>query len=312
MSNLSFGQVFITIDQDTDEFIEDVNYTLYKDRGEVFNGVTLSDRPTEISQGLLYDSITFSRVDYETLGLLRKNIDSVIYLKKRIFYLDEVVVGAKQDKSITLGETNRFVKRIYSNLSEDLDEGLVFTNTLPYVLQLDKIVFYVKKVHFKTAYKINFSEMKKTTLNYGNQYANVGDVMYATDTLYLNPKDNRKIEVALPPDWYLEPDKPVFVWIQLLGYYDEDGHKTALEPEMRTRLRFQLSDNLDYYAKMYNVKSKNLTEELININLLHTNYAFSNPSVKLANSTFSAPAIVLYAHKAEPLPVKHENVSAPK
>ena len=105
----------------------------------------------------------------------------------------------------------------------------------------------------------------------------------------------------------MQPGKPVFVWIELLNYYDGDGNVTQPEPDKQTNLRFQLSDSFNYYARMSDVRTNELSKELININLYHT-YSLAN----LANSAFAAPAIVLYAHKAPPLNIRQTDSAVPK
>ena len=70
--NLSFSQAFIPIDNDTHEFIEDVNYSLFLKKKNIFNGVTKNNEITKINPSIEYDSITFSRIDYHTLGLQKK------------------------------------------------------------------------------------------------------------------------------------------------------------------------------------------------------------------------------------------------
>lgn len=302
-STAVFSQAFVTVDNDTFEIVDNVDYSLYKQKQLVYQGITARDTATFVDEKTEFDSIAFSRVDYEGKGFLRKHWDSVVFLSKKTIYLDELAIGEKKDKEIILGETNRFVKRRSRVLSKDLDYGLVIANGSPQKLKLDKLAFYVDKVKLKTAYKINFSEIDEMVAKGGNQFAQPGELIYSTDKLYLNPTDKDRVEVVLPNDFYLPVAKKIFVWVQLLGYYDENGNLINPELERQTRLKFQLSKQVNYYSKMSDLSTKILTPELININFM-INYDFANMFFKIPHkSDLVAPAIILYSHKVEMKPL---------
>ena len=298
LSNLSYSQVFITIDTDTQEFIESVDYSLFINKKIIYKGVTLNDKATSIDKAIDFDSISFSRVDYNDIGFAKSKIDSVIYLSKKIIYLDEVVISSEKDKAVILGETNRFVKSRARPLSKDLDYGSTFTSNLKGKLKLNQIVFYVNKVAFKTAYKINILEVEEVNLQQGIRIAQPGKVIYTSDVLYLNPKD-KKTEVKLPEGILLSRDKPVFVWIQLIGYYSKEGKEFIPDEDYVTKLRFQLSNQVNYYSRWIDQNTKQLSQELINDNLrikhdIVTLY-FQDPH----KSSLVTPAILLYGSKAD-------------
>jgi len=255
----------------------------------------------------MFDSIAFSRVDYESKGFLRKHWDSVVFMSKKTIYLDEVVIGGKKDKEITLGETNRFVKRRSRPFPKELIYGSLFLNGSPQKLQLDKMAIYVDKVMFKTAYRINFTEVNETIGDEAHVFAAPGEVLYATDTLYLNPKDKGRVEVILPDGFYLPSTKKMFVWVQLLDYYDDSGVVVVPEDDKYTKLKFQLSEKANFYSKTSDYHTKELSKELINMNKWlnydHAVLFFDTPH----KSDLVAPAIVIYAHKVEMKPVGFSN-----
>ncbi|MFP9098145.1 hypothetical protein ACLI09_03760 [Flavobacterium sp. RHBU_24] len=303
----AFSQAFVTVDNDTFEIVENVNYALYKDKQVVLSGITSKDTATFVDEKTEFDSIAFSRVDYESKGFLRKHWDSVVFLSKKTIYLDEVVIGRKKDKEVILGETNRFVKRRSRQLSSDLEYGLVIANGSPQKLMLDKVAFYVEKVKFKTAYRINFTEFREHPVAEGREFAEAGDIVYATDTLYLNPKDKGRVEVVLPEAFYLAATKKLFVWVQLLSYYDAGGAVVVPEDDNRTKLKFQLSEKSSFYSKTRDLNTKELSKDMINMNeWLTFDFAtmfFTTPH----KSDLVAPAIVLYAHKVEMKPAGISN-----
>jgi hypothetical protein len=304
-----FAQAFVAVDKDTYELVDNVNYTLFKDKKSVYSAVTLIDKVNVMPKEIVFDSIALSRVDYETVGAARKNMDSVFYLTKKIFYLDEVVIGSDNKKQIVLGETNRFVKRRSCAIADELVYGLMFRNGTPHDFVLDKLAFYVEKVKVKTAYRVNFILVDEDVRQEYFHLLNPGEVIYTTDTLYLNPKDKNKIEVALPKDFYLPSTKKMFVWVQLLGYYDEKGNHVIPDKDDITKIKFQLSDKTDYYSRMSDGAqtlpdgSHPLTDFIANMNImLNHDYAtqfFRRPP----KSALVAPAMVLYAHKPEPKPM---------
>jgi hypothetical protein len=59
----AFGQTFITLDSETNEFIDNVNFSIYNDGQLIKRGATLSDQPTTIKMAD-FDSIRFTRIDY--------------------------------------------------------------------------------------------------------------------------------------------------------------------------------------------------------------------------------------------------------
>lgn len=297
--NLSFSQAFIPIDNDTHEFIEDVNYSLFLKKKNIFNGVTKNNEITKINPSIEYDSITFSRIDYHTLGLQKKQIDSIIYLSKKTFYLDEVVISSKKDNSIILGETNRFIKKQSRPILKELDYGIIFKNDLNEKISIDKIVFFTEKIFHKTAYKINFYEITETLPKYGNQSIEIGNLVYSTDTLYVNKKGVSKNEILVDAELFLGPTETLFVSIELLNYYDESNNIINPSNENKTKLKFQISNRNNYYSKRMNLFTKKMTDNHLNINL-SINYDFANQFFKKPHkSILVTPAILLYAKKTK-------------
>lgn len=265
----------------------------------VSKSTTLNDKPTTLPADIDFDSISFSRVDYETLGLAKASIDSVIYLKKKTIYLDEVVVGPDNKKSVILGENNRFVKRYSKPIHKNLVDGIVIANGSPQKLQLNKLAFYVEKVKFKTAYKINFTEVREVSASEGHEFAELGGSIFTSDTLYLEPKAKGKVEVSLPVDFYLPATKKMFVWIQLIRYSDDLGNEAVPDIDKQTKLKFQMSNKMNYYTKMTDLHTREISKDMININRM-INYDFATMFFDTPHkSSLITPAIVLYAQKAD-------------
>lgn len=294
ISNLTFCQEFVTVDNDIYELVENVNYKLYKGDSLVYSNVTLSDKPTRISNDIEYDSISFSRIDYETLGLPKKKIEKIVLLTKKTFTLDEIVIESKNNKDIILGEKNRFIRRSAPFNTDDLIVyGIIFRNEIKEKMLIDKVAFYVDKVKYKTAYKIVFYEVQETELG-PNLFAEIGEIVASTDILYLYPKQKNRIEVTLDTDVFLSSDKPLFVSFQLIDYYDKDDNPITLELSQMTKMKFQISDKFDYYSRTSDSYTGELSENIININRwLHHDY-FYTFFKKPHKSSLVAPAVLLY------------------
>src|SRR5690606_9478865 len=189
----------------------------------------------------------------------------IILLTKKTFTLDEIVISSVKKDEIILGEKNRFVRSGPFNEEDEITYGIIFRNESKQEMLIDKVAFYVDKVKYKTAYKIVFHEVEEIELA-PNLFAEIGKVVAATDTLYLYPKQKNKIEVPLDIDVFLSPDKPLFVSFQLIGHYDENNKPITPKLDKMTKLKFQISDKFDYYSKLSDIHTGELSIDIININ----------------------------------------------
>lgn len=298
--NSSFGQSFIALDKDTKEFIENVNYTLFLKNKLVFNGITESKKVTEINPKVEYDSISLTRIDYETIGFSKQNIDSAIFLNKKIIYLDEIVVGSEIKNEIILGETNRFINRRSNSITKGLMYGIVLENNFNANLELKRIAFYVNKIKYKTEYKINFYEFRKSPITIGHQYADIGNLIYSTESLFLYPKQKDKIVINIDNgNIIILNNDPVFITIELIANYDQDNKKIETSFEDSSKIKLQISNKANYFTRMMEMPTKKLTEKLININAM-INYDFAYRFFRKPDkSDIVTPAIILYAKKVD-------------
>ncbi|AWA31166.1 hypothetical protein HYN48_14280 [Flavobacterium magnum] len=294
-----FCQAFIPVDADTNEFIEDVDFSLFKKGVTMYSGITSANGVTEINTGIDFDSISFTRVDYNTLGISRQHLDSVVFLSKKTIYLDEVVVSYKKDKQLVLGESNRFIKKQSRTMAKDLLYGMVLNNDFDKKLSVEKIIFYVEEVKLKTAYKLNFYYIEESIPNRGTQIANIGEKMFSTDVLYLMPNQKGKIEIDTRSYGLEFPKGSLFLSCQLIDYYDQDMKIIAPSIDQQTRLKFQISYKTNFYSRGINYISKELTPELLNINFM-INYDFANQFYKKPPKSIRAtPAIILCESEIE-------------
>jgi len=309
-STIGLCQEFVTVDNDIYELVENVNYSLYKRDSLVYSHVTLSDKPTEINKEIDYDSIVFSRVDYETLGLPKRKIEKIILLTKKTFTLDEIVISSEKKDEIILGEKNRFVRSRPFDQEDEITYGIIFRNESKKEMRIDEVAFYVDKVKHKTAYKIVFSEVQETPDMKGfHQHLDIGAKKISTDTLYLNPKQKNRIEIPLDTDIFLLPDKPIFISFHLINHYDKNNNPIYPEISEQTKLKFQLSNKLDYYSKLVDYYTEELSVDLVNCNRMiitdFENLFFKKPH----KSNLDAPAVLLHLKEAEipqKLPVKKD------
>lgn len=296
ITNLSFSQSFITIDKDTNEFIEDVNFNLYQKNIKVFSSTCSNDKKTTLPANVIFDSIIFSKVNYKTLVIPKSKLEEVVLLTKEVFSLDEIVISSTKKEIITLGEKNRFIKRRSNGLSSETDNGIVFKNPFETTMEIDKVIFYVERVNFRTLYRIKFYEFNQNLIENGIQFAELGALIYTTDTLTLEPKQKGKIEVLLAQKIILGKES-VFVSIEKIGIY-EDGVAIKTNLENTTKIKHQISNLTNSFERRADLHTGELSE-MYNINAV-VNYDFATQFFKKPHkSILVAPVILLEGKKVK-------------
>ncbi|WP_298153017.1 hypothetical protein [Flavobacterium sp.] len=289
----SLSQTFIPLDEETLEFVDDVNYQLYLKKEKVFSG-TCNNNNVTIMPEVAFDSVSFSKVSYKTLGLWRGEIEDKVLLTKSYLTLDEVVITSEKKKQFVIGEKNRFIRRQSRSIVKDLDYGIVLANNYGKDLEIQKLVFYVEKVKYKTAYKIRFHQFREDLLGIGRSIADAGPLRYATETLYLNPKQKNAIEVPLERDALVLDGKPVFIVFELLGYYDENDNPVQPANTELTKIKFEISDTANYYCRTVDYETRIPSKGLFNINAM-INYDFAHMFFTTpAKNDIVTPAVLLY------------------
>lgn len=292
--NISYSQSFIILDDETLEFIENVNYNLFLNKTKIYSNVCNIEGQTTLPKQIVYDSISFHSLNYNILGLRKESISQTILLSKKIITLDEVVISSNNIKEITLGEKNRFIKRYSSSFLKTPKFGCVFHNQTSTDLFLKKVGFYVEKVKYKTAYKINFYKFKQSPVEIGHQKKIINELIFATDTLFLEPTQKNQITAILTSNYRLEKNESIFVDIQLINYYDNNENIIQPNIEDETKLKFQLSNKTNYYSKMVNHSTGEYTLDYVNINAM-INYDFANRFFKKPHkSNLVTPVMILY------------------
>lgn len=295
LSTFTFAQTpkFIVIDEDTLEFISEANYTLYSRNKPIYTNTTSKDSVTRFPQNIIFDSISVNKLNYKGVGLKKQDLKEVILITKVVYELNEVViVGSNQKKNI-VGEKSRFVKRSSGVLPADTNYGLLFREPELRNLSINKLIFFVEKVKYTTDYKVKFynAEESKNRLSY--QELILKEVLFESPVFRLEKNIKNKVEVALESFKIDSSNKNIFVSIEVQGYYDENDKKIQPKLESQTELKFQLSEKLNYYSKMSNSQSDELTKELLNTNL-RINYDFAfQLFTKPHKSILVAPAILL-------------------
>jgi hypothetical protein len=103
--------------------------------------------------------------------------------------------------------------------------------------------------------------------------------------------------VELPQNLAFYGADKLFVWFQLLSYYDVNDVEIQPEPEEKTKLKFQLSNHNSYYSRMSDLYTHKSSAYIINSNLLVTYDLMTMYSTTPHKSSLVTPAVVLYATK---------------
>jgi hypothetical protein len=269
-------QKFVTLDEETYEFVEEVNYSLYSNKKVVFTGISSKGAATTLPNAIVFDSISFNKFNYKNKGFKKEDLKAVVLLTKSVFELDEVVVVGAKRKEFILGEKNRIINKRAVSLSATPHAGLFFKNFEFKDKTLDKFIFYVNKVRHKTTYKIKFYSAEEITDSPGFIRLKLHEVLFESPVLALNKGIKNKVEVDFRNYTINLANKDVFVTLELQAYYDENNN--AMQPEMddRTKFKVQLSSKQNFYQSLSGKNIKQSTESIYNINSwINYDFAFA-------------------------------------
>lgn len=291
------SQKFILLDNETLEFVGEVNYTLYLNNKPILSKITSKDSITRLPRDASFDSIAFTKFDYKIAGFKKENLTEVVLLTKTVYELDEVIISNKKPKEIVIGEESRFIKSKSATLSKNIDYGILFRE---YDLKnkiLKKMAFFVEKVTYKTSYRIKFYSAHEIGDFMTSQYLELEELLFESPILTIEKGTKNKIELNLDEYEINLYNKNVFVYIELEAYYDEND--IVIQPQFsdQTRLKYQISSLTNYYTKTHDLNTKRLSDDMININaMINRDFAFMFFK-KPHKSQLVAPAILLYAVK---------------
>jgi len=290
------GQKFIPLDNETLEFVGEVKYTLYANKKSIFTNLTSKDSITRLPKDVVFDSISFTKLNYKEIGFKKMSLTDVVLLTKAAYELDEVIIPNSKPKEIVIGEESRFAEKKSRTLSNTPDFGVLFCENDLKNIDLKSLNFFVEKVKYKTTYKIKFYSAHNTGNFMTRQYLELNELLFESPIFILEKETKNKVEINLEDYNIYIANKNVFVCIELQSYYDENNN--AIQPQIKdkTRLKFQLSKLTNYYSKMQDTSTGKLTD-IVNINAM-INYDFAFQFFKKPhNSQLVTPAIILYATK---------------
>ena len=289
------SQKFIPLDEDTLEFIDQANYTLYSNKKSIFTSLTSKDSITQLPKEIVFDSISFTKSNYESKGFKKENFKEVVYLKKTAFELDEIIISNSKQNEIVIGEKARFVKKHSNSIIKDTEYGLLFRESDLKNKQIEGLHFYVEKVKYKTTYKIKFYAANEIGNFYSGQTLKLNELVFESPILIIEKGTKNKIEINLEEYNINTYNQDIFVCIELQDYYDENNNLIELGFKEATKLKFQLSTLTNYYAKTSDFYTKKMNDDFININAM-INHDFAYIFFKKPpKSELVAPAIILYA-----------------
>jgi|LakMenE18May11ns_1017448.scaffolds.fasta_scaffold9865046_3 hypothetical protein len=293
--NLAQGQKFIPLDEDSLEYISEVNYKLYANKKLVFSSITSTDSVTRLPKKIIFDSISFSKLNYKETGLKKENLGELVSLKKIVYELDDVIISNSKSNQISIGEKSRFIKKYSKSITKDTDYGILFHKSDLKNKQIEGLVFYVEKVKHKTTYKIKFYAANENGNFIIGQSLVLAEMLFESPILSLEAKTKNKVEVNLEEYNFNTENHNVFVCIELQAYFDENNEAIFPSFKEATKLKFQLSNYNNYYAKTIDFNTKEMSESMININAMIKHDFATVFFEKPHKSNLIAPAIIIYA-----------------
>ncbi|MCA6421695.1 MAG: hypothetical protein IM568_02620 [Flavobacterium sp.] len=264
--NLTQGQKFIPLDEDTLEYISEANYNLYANKKLVFSSITSTDSVTRLPKNVLFDSISFSKLNYKETGLKKENLGELVRLKKIVYELEDVIISNSKNNQISIGEKSRFIKKYSNSIKKDTVYGLLFHKSDIKNKQIEGLLFYVEKVKYKTTYKIKFYAANENGNIIIGQSLELAEILFESPILTLETKTKNKVEVNLEEYNFNTENHNVFVCLELQAYYDENNEVMVPSFKESTKLKFQLSNFNNYYAKTIDFYTKEKSDSMININ----------------------------------------------
>lgn len=290
------NQKVILLDNETLEFIDNVNYTLFANKKLVFAGQTSKDSITRLPKEIVFDSISFSTLNYQQIGFKKEHLTDAVLLTKKIYELNEVLISNIKNKEILIGEESVFANKKSRILSEKPDFGILFHENDLNKIVVKRLNFFVEKVKYKTTYKIKFYAAQENGNFMTTQYLKLGELLFESPIFILEKGTKNSIEINLEEYDLNIADHNIFVCIELQSYHDENNNSVQLQIKDKTRLKFQLSKRTNYYSKMQEIGTGKLTD-LINTNsMINHDFAFQFCK-KPHKSILIAPAIVIYGVK---------------
>jgi hypothetical protein len=290
----SFGQRFAPFEDDVLEFIPEVSYDLFLKKQRLQTGLTSKDTITILDAAVVFDSIHFRKEGFRSKGFLKDSLPEVVFLQKEVFELDEVVIEAAAKKEVFLGEKSRFVRKRSNSFETEPTAGIVFFREELSNLDISRLSFFVEKVRFKTHYKIKFYNCDLVGSILTHNEIKIGDVFFESPVLQLAKGVKNEVIVDLESIGFPKPKSNLFVVLELVSYEDETGEVLNLEPNKQTKLKYQLSKKMNYFAQMFNRTTNALTPFHINVNaMIRRDFSIMFKETP-HRSILVAPAIALY------------------
>jgi len=88
----------------------------------------------------------------------------------------------------------------------------------------------------------------------------------SSDIQYLQVNDKGEINVDLTKHKWFLPLGKMWISVELVDYLDENNKKIEIKNEEKTKVKFQFSNESNYFEKMSNTYTEELTKGLFNIN----------------------------------------------
>ncbi|MFY7665861.1 hypothetical protein [Flavobacterium sp.] len=293
-SNLVVCQKFIPLDDDVMEFIPTVSFDLFYKKKLLQTGLTSRDTLTILDAAVVFDSIHFRKEGFRSKGFLKDSLPEVVFLQKEVFELDEVVLNTAVKKETFLGENSRFVRKRSTSFQAEPTAGIMFFREELATIDVTKLRFFVEKVSVKTNYKIKFYACELVGSILTHNEVKIGAVFFESPVLQLEKEIKNEVIVDLESGGFPKPKSNLFVVIELVSYEDETGQIISPEPNKLTKLKYQLSKKMNYFAKLREVRTHSLTTYFININAMirrDFNFMFKKTPHR---SSLVTPAISLY------------------
>jgi len=237
---------------------------LLKQEDKIVYGTYCSDNgEVIIAANKEYSFASFSCVGYKDKTIQKSLLAEIIYLEPEVYSLDEVVLTGKKLKDTLIGAfENR--RETYTEIDTKHQYAYFFENTFKGRAVIKSFVFKVATVRYKTALRIHI--LKKidckwgykikgdTTQYFYDSFIPDNDLLNENIIVYINPQKKGTVEVDLSTYNFEIPAEGIFVGIECLAFYDDEG-KELNTTESRTEIAFHETVTDNYGKKISLVNS---------------------------------------------------------
>jgi len=229
----TFSQKIYLYDIESKSHIEFVNATYFINNEIIGGDYTDMNGFLEIKDKVTFDYIEFTALGYENLKINNNDIKNEIFLTRRTYVLDEIIVTNKN--IVTIGSIDE-KKKISVGIGKGIEQVFYIENNLNKTLLVKSFLFKVDKVKKKTAVRVHLYGLS------ANKFEPGDELIQSEIIHYLDEKTKGIIEIDVSDHGLEIPLNGVFVGLEAMGNInDSDGSFIEEESQDGSLVRYEVN-----------------------------------------------------------------------